>query len=253
MVCLLPLLLLTTSASALYATSDFHKRDKAPPKNFGVVLFRAMEIQDMWAPLDPLQIWAHNAQMNLFLLAETLDPVTSEPAAAGMNPFNSSFWPTVQPSHTFASNPALDVLIVPGGPGVRMADPTVITDYIARTYPTLQYLITICTGAGLAAKAGVLDGRFATTNKRAWATITAMGPNVKWTAPARYVVDGNVWSSSGVTAGIDLVHAFITEVWSKENSTFLQGLTEYKPNGQCYDPFSAEFNVGAQYHLPNCP
>ena len=170
--------------------------------NYGIVLFRAADLQDIYNSLAVLQMVAHlGFQLNLFMLSETLDLITTETTMASMNPANSSFWPKIVPEHTFAEEPDLDVLIVPGGPGVRAPDTTVLTNYIARTYPSLQYLITICTGAGLAAKSGVLNGRRATTNKKAWAEITKMGPLVKWVSPARWVVDGNIWTSSGVSLG----------------------------------------------------
>ena len=116
-----------------------------------------------------------------------------------MNSKNSSFWPKILPTHTFATAPELDVLLVPGGAGVRAPDVKNITDFIADRYPSLEYLITVCTGAGLAAKSGVLDGRRATTNKSAWSTVTAWGPNVNWIRQARWVVDGNIWTASGVS------------------------------------------------------
>lgn len=168
-------------------------------KNWGVVLFRAFDGQDIFGPLDALQLLAFQRQMNLYLIAETFDPVTSEPASAAMNSKNSSFWPIILPTHTFANAPELDVLFVPGGAGVRAPDVKNITDFIADRYPSLEYLITVCTGAGLAAKSGVLDGRRATTNKSAWSTVTAWGDNVDWIRQARWVVDGNIWTSAGVS------------------------------------------------------
>lgn len=163
------------------------------------MLFRAFDGQDIFGPLDALQLLAFQRQMNLYLIAETLDPVTSEPASAAMNARNSSFWPVILPTHTFANAPELDVLLVPGGAGVRAPDVKNITDFIAERYPSLEYLITVCTGAGLAAKSGVLDGRRATTNKSAWSTVTAWGPNVDWVRQARWVVDGNIWTAAGVS------------------------------------------------------
>lgn len=135
---------------------------------------------DVFGPLEVLQNLAFETHLELALLARTLEPVTTEPSYAGMNKHNSSFWPRVLPTHTFADSPALDVLVVPGGLAARSPDLDPELAYIRDVFPSLQYLITICTGAGIAAKAGVLDGYRATTNKAAWEETTAMGPNVKW-------------------------------------------------------------------------
>ena len=72
------------------------------------------------------------------------------------------------------------MLLVPGGAAARSPDLGTEIEFIRAVFPKLQYLITICTGAGIAAQAGVLDGRRATTNKAAWGVITAMGREVRW-------------------------------------------------------------------------
>ncbi|GAW15760.1 hypothetical protein ANO14919_051800 [Xylariales sp. No.14919] len=214
------------------------------PKNFGVVIFRGMVLQDMVGVVDPLQILAHEFPMNLYLLAETLDPVTTEPGSPAMNAHNSSFWPTINPTHTFATAPDdMEVLIVPGGPGVRAPDVSPITDFIRDRYPKLRYLFSICTGGGLVAKSGVLDGRKATTNKEGWSTITSYGPNVKWVSPARWVVDGNIWSSSGSTASLDIVFAWIKYIYGEKWAETVMAKAEYVPRPQDFDPFAAKFNI----------
>jgi putative intracellular protease/amidase len=178
-----------------------------------------MLMQDMTGVVDPLQILSHQFPMNLYILASTLDPVTTEPGSAAMNTHNSSFWPTINPTHTFATAPDdIEVLIVPGGPGVRAPDVSPMTDFIRDRYPKLRYLLTVCTGAGLAARSGVLDGRRATTNKKAWDSITAYGPNTTWVSPARWVVDGNIWTSSGVR--LFLFHLLISFFVSGFSSLF---------------------------------
>jgi putative intracellular protease/amidase len=62
-------------------------------------------------------------------------------------------------------------------------------DYIREVYPSLQYIVSVCTGSTLLARAGILDGKRATTNKKNWTWAVATGPKVKW-VPGRWVVDG---------------------------------------------------------------
>ncbi|KAK4164995.1 class I glutamine amidotransferase-like protein, partial [Cladorrhinum sp. PSN259] len=218
-----------------------------PPVHFGVVLFRAFELLDIYGPLDILQLLAHNRYLTLSLLARSLDPVTTKPIGPTMNPYQSDFWPSITPSHTFAHPPKdLEVLIVPGGPGARSSDLQPEIDFIRKAFPRLRYLITICTGAGIAAQSGVLDGYRVTTNKKAWYTVIEMGPNVKWTVPARWVDDGKVWSSSGVTAGMDLFYAFLKAKYPNGTALAEQfgDITEFKPiTNSTYDPWAEKFNI----------
>ncbi len=183
--------------------------------------------------------------MNLSIIASTLDPVSTKVRSATMNPHNSTFSESVVPTHTFAQPPAsLDVLIVPGGLGTRAPDLQDMIAYIKGTYPQLKYLISVCTGAGLLARAGVLDGKRATTNKRAWEATTALGPKVNWVAKARWVEDGNIWTSSGVSAGIDLIFAFIEKVYGSEIATTIANVLEYDRHlDSSWDPFAELYDL----------
>ncbi|KAF9784823.1 hypothetical protein IL306_007030 [Fusarium sp. DS 682] len=211
-------------------------------RNVGVVLFQALDMIDVFGPLDPLQILSLSVQqLNLHLIAETPDPVSTAPLA--MNKFNSSFFPTIPPTNTFDDDLDLDLLIVPGGPGARNPNLGAVTGYITKMYPKVKVLMTICTGAGVAARSGVLDRHLATTNKNAWATIKEMGPKVNWVSPARYVIDGKVWSSSGVTSGLDLIFAFIGTFWGPEQSERIASIVEHVPRVATDDPFSKHFNI----------
>ncbi|GKU00453.1 dj-1 family protein [Fusarium langsethiae] len=220
-------------------------------RNVGVVLFQAFDMMDVFGPLDPLQLISLGVQkLNLHLIAETLDPVTTAPVA--MNKFDSSFFPIVPPTNTFDDDLDLDLLIVPGGAGARNPSLQAVTSYIAKMYPKVKILMTICTGAGVAARSGVLDGHMATTNKNAWATMKEMGPKVNWVSPARYVIDGKLWSSSGVTSGLDLIFAFITTFWGKEQSERLAGMAEHVPRDATDDPFAKHYNITPTEAQP-CP
>ena len=182
-------------------------------QNYGVVLYPGFELMDAFGPIDLLQLMSRLEQeMNLYLIAETLEPVSTNMVTAQQqsNTSQSNFGPTASPTNTFSDDLDLDVLIVPGGPGVRATDEELrpVMQYLKKMFPKVKVFMTICTGSGLAARTGLLDGWMATTNKHAWKQMTSYGPGVKWISPARFVVDGKVWTSSGVSAISSLCHFF---------------------------------------------
>lgn len=180
-----------------------------PPKNWAVALFESFDSIDVFGPLNPLWYLAFSLQLNLALIAPTISPVWVQPVDPSLNKQNSSFWFSVNPTHTYDNPPEdIEVLLIPGGPGASLGNVDQTIDFVKKTYPNLRYLITTCTGSGIAARAGVLDGKRATTNKKAWADVIAMGPHVKWVSPARWTVDGNIWTSSGVSILSCIVYSF---------------------------------------------
>ncbi|KAH8594537.1 class I glutamine amidotransferase-like protein [Bisporella sp. PMI_857] len=212
--------------------------------NIGFVLFPGFELLDVTGPLDALNLLSFNHTLNLSLIASTLEPLNNKvrmPTSA-----NSSFGVSIVPTHTFATAPELDVLMIPGGAGTRapVSELQEIFDFVRVRYPTLKYLITVCTGAGIAARAGVLDGRYATTNKRAWAQTTALGPNVNWVAVARWVEDGNIITTSGVSAGIDGTFGWIRKVYGEEVAEVVSQWMEYtRATDWRDDPFAGLYGL----------
>jgi transcriptional regulator GlxA family with amidase domain len=188
------------------------------PHRFGMIVYPGFQNLDVFGPIDALFFPALDHPINLSMIAYTLDPVSS--LIPQMTNIGSTWATTVVPTHTFANPPKdLDVLFIPGGLGNRILSEdhlASLTGYISNVYPSLKYVISVCTGSGLAARSGILDGRNATSNKRAWKEMTPLGPKTNWIAKARWVVDGNVWTASGVTAGIDATFAWIEEVYGKE-------------------------------------
>lgn len=215
------------------------------PKSFGYLLFPGFQALDVFGPIDALNLLSWGQEnMTLAMLARTLEPVSTVVTNRKYNRFNSTFGQQVLPSHTFSDAPRLDVLIVPGGIGTQADDVGAEIDFIRRSYPSLQYLITVCTGAGLAARAGVLDGRNATTNKADWALTTALGPRVHWISHARWVHDGNVWTSSGVSAGIDVLFAWMEAVFGDATATGVANSLEYERHlNASWDPFADLYNL----------
>ncbi|MEA2586568.1 MAG: hypothetical protein QOF33_4653 [Thermomicrobiales bacterium] len=111
----------------------------------------------------------------------------------------------VQPHHTLADHPPLDILVVPGGYGTRreLSNPVVL-DWIAAQDKQTSLTASVCTGAFLLAADGLLDGKRATTH---WASIDWLRehyPAIDVRADERVVDEGHIVTSAGVSAGIDM-------------------------------------------------
>ncbi|KAJ5930003.1 hypothetical protein N7466_005496 [Penicillium verhagenii] len=208
----------------------------APPLRLGVALFPGFQALDVFGPLDYLNGLSKTESLTLAVISSTLEPVST-----AVSKFPNAITQSVVPTHTFAAAPPLDVLLVPGGLGTRGDSPLIeeVITFIQDTYPKLRYLITVCTGAGLAARAGVLDGKKATTNKKAWYETVALRSQVEWVSHARWVADGNIWTSSGVSAGMDATLAWIAEVFGEKTATDIANGNEYtRQEDSSIDPFA---------------
>ncbi|MGA9874975.1 MAG: helix-turn-helix domain-containing protein [Solirubrobacteraceae bacterium] len=128
-------------------------------------------------------------------------------------PLRTSSGLEIVPHGDFARTPArLDTLIVPGGLGTREAgaDPPTL-EWIARTSARSRRTASVCTGAFLLAAAGLLDGRRATTHWAAAEELARRHPAVRVDPEPIFLRDGDVWTSAGVTAGMDLALALVEE------------------------------------------
>jgi len=111
----------------------------------------------------------------------------------------------------------IDIFIIPGGMGTRKeVDNVLLIDFIRNISITSKYVLTICTGSALLAKTGLLDNRKATSNKRAFDWVIGNGKNVNWIKHARWTVDDKYYTSSGVSAGMDMTLGFLCDLHGLE-------------------------------------
>ncbi|KAI1268167.1 class I glutamine amidotransferase-like protein [Xylariaceae sp. FL1019] len=206
-----------------------------PVTRFGLVLFPGFQALDVFGPIDALNILSGTRPLTLSVIAAALDPVPTK-----LEGSSTRIGQTVVPTHTFDDCPEdIEVLLVPGGQGTRVepiAAPA--REFVKKMYPRLRYLLTVCTGSVLVAQTGLLDGRRATSNKRRMAQAITEVPRVQWVRKARWVVDGNIWTSSGISAGTDMMYAFIADQYGEETAKELAHNAEYIRN---MDPDDDQF------------
>ncbi|KAH7233245.1 class I glutamine amidotransferase-like protein [Fusarium tricinctum] len=209
----------------------------APPTKFAVALFPGFQALDVFGPLDTLNYMSKRQHLELSLLHTSLEPVSTLLKDGTSGRIGQSIIPT----HTYETAPDdIEVLLVPGGMGARDANNVKsVREFVKERYPKLKFLLTVCTGSAIVAQSGVLDGKEATSNKRSFDWVQSQGPDVKWVRKARWVVDGNVWTSSGITAGIDMIYAFIADQYGQELADDTAKGSEYVRNTDSKeDPFA---------------
>jgi transcriptional regulator GlxA family with amidase domain len=194
----------------------------------GVLLFPGFELLDVFGPLEAFGIRPAQEHFDTVLVAEKAGVVASAQGPGGVAAID------------FGDSRHLDLILVPGGVGTRreIANPTLL-EWIRRRSAEAELVMSVCTGAGLLAGAGVLDGRRATTNKFAFQWPVEQGPRVEWVKEARWVEDGKFFTSSGVSAGIDMALAAIGRLVSKDLAEQIATLMEYDwHRDPHWDPFA---------------
>jgi len=122
----------------------------------------------------------------------------------------------------------VNVLLIPGGMGTRTEiDNRWFIEKLKRLAFISRYVLTVCTGSALLAKTGLLDGRKATSNKRSLKWVESVSDQVYWIKQARWVVDDKYYTSSGISAGIDMTLGFISDIFGMEKAEEIAFRIEY--------------------------
>jgi len=193
----------------------------------GILVFEGAEELDFVGPWEMLAMWGKVAAgPECVLVAERMAPVV---CAKGLS---------VNPGASFHTCPPLDFLIVPGGQGTRTeVSNQALTGFIAQTATSCKAVLSICTGSFLLHASGVLAHRRATTHWASLDRLRALG-DVQ-VEEARFVQDGDIWTSAGVSAGIDMTLAFIASYAGEEVAGLVQSRAEYYPSETRYGSFAA--------------
>lgn len=186
---------------------------------YGLLIFEDAEELDFAGPWE-----VFTASSMLRDQADTAVLIAEQPGAVRCNKGMR-----VLPDHTLEDHPALDVLLVPGGGGTRreVSNP-VLMEWIRDTAATASWTTGVCTGALLLHEAGPARGRRVATHCLFEDALEARG-DITVVRDARYVVDGSLVTSQGVSAGIDMALWLVGRLHGRDHARAVRRYIQYEP------------------------
>ncbi|BBA68813.1 DJ-1/PfpI family protein [Geobacter sulfurreducens] len=219
---------------------EFHPTQAPTQKTIGVLIFPGFEMLDAYGPMEmwgnlkhiPAAVWG-GEEKRVSVRIVTIS------AKRGDVPSNQG--PKTVAEFGYDDTPHLNYLLVPGGLGaIPLVRDQATLNWLRARAGKAELVMSVCNGASLLAAAGILDNRPATTNKMFWSKSIEPGPKVKWVKKARWVDDGTVVTSSGISAGMDMSLAVIGRLYGKDVAAWLERFTEYDAHRDpSWDPFAA--------------
>lgn len=186
-----------------------------------LAMFAGVEELDLVGPWEVLATWSlqwPDDDVSVFTMAAAPEPVR---CARGMR---------IVPDHTHADAPEFDILVYPGGRGTRpqLGDESVRA-FVRAAASRASILTSVCTGALVYADAGLLDGRPATTHYASLDLLATLGRDIDVRRDDRFVDDGNIITSAGVSAGIDMALHLVARLHSPQRAREVRRHIQYDP------------------------
>ncbi len=210
--------------------------DTSTPLQVGVALYDNVEMLDTFGPLEMLSMLGVE-RCEIHMLSQSGGLVACAMGSSG------AYGPKID-SKPFDDSPALDLLLVPGGFGTftELENPDYL-DYLRARDADTPIIASVCTGSALLAKAGLLNGIAATSNKQFFNLAVAQSEATDWRAEARWVDTGHIVTSSGVSAGTDMTLAIMARVFDDETAETAAIAAEWNWHRDAdVDPFTEHLN-----------
>lgn len=195
-------------------------------KTLAAFVFPGFETLDYFGPIEMLGGFGN--EIDIITVAKGSDPA---PSVHGQR---------ILIDKTIAEKSDYDLLLIPGGDSaLKVAEDEELMQWIRDASTNAERVMAVCTGTVLLGMTGVLDGRKATTNKLDFAETIPLAPNVDWVKEARWVQDGKFFTSSGVSAGMDMALAVMADLFGMAVADGLALTCEYEwQKDASRDPFA---------------
>jgi transcriptional regulator GlxA family with amidase domain len=187
--------------------------------NVAIELWDGVEELDFAGPYEVLTAWARDSER----------PITVRTVADSTEPIRCSHGLRVVPDVNWEEVGELDLFVLPGGDSRPLVADELFLQRVRDLAASGTLMTSVCTGALVYAKAGLLDGRPATTHWSALERLADYGNDVRVDADARFVDDGNVVTAAGVSAGIDMALHLVARLESVERAQGVRRYIQYDP------------------------
>lgn len=198
-------------------------------KCFAFLTFEGLEELDLVGPWEMAGMWRdHENGPEIITVGPRIGTITCSKGLC------------MQVKYDYFNCPSIDYLLIPGGKGadfLRYSEATI--QFIRRQSRHCDYLLSVCTGLFILCETGLLKGKSVTTYHLAKEELKKYS-DIQLIS-ARYHRDGQIWSSAGISAGIDMMLAFIAYIAGEETAGHIQYLTEYYPEQKYYPLYHAPF------------
>jgi transcriptional regulator GlxA family with amidase domain len=190
-------------------------------RHIGILLFDGVEELDAVGPYEVLAFWTQSRPKDGYTVSTFSIDGANVKAAKGM---------VLGAQHSLADLPAMDILLHPGGRGTRrlMRDADHL-DWVRHTHESVTLMTSVCTGSLVFAAAGLLSGRPATTYWSAMDTLLELDPSIQPRPDDRYVDDGDIITSAGVSAGIDMALHLVRRLAGEDRAIEVKRGIQYDP------------------------
>ena len=189
-------------------------------RNAAILIFDDVEVLDFAGPFEVFSVTnelSDYSLLNVYTVAGKKAPVT---ARNGLS---------VNPDYSMNEAPQPDILIIPGGSGTRpLLQQQDILSWIMHSAHTAEKVLSVCTGALLLAKVGLLDGLKSTTHHSAFELLGEIAPDTEIIREVRFVDNGNVITAAGISAGIDMSLYVVEMLYGKETARNTAEYMEYR-------------------------
>ncbi len=189
-------------------------------RNVAILIFDEVEVLDFCGPFEVFGVTGYK---------DGTEPFNVYTVAEGPGPLIARNGLSINPAYTIADCPRPDILVVPGGLGTRKEmDNPVLREWIEDRAKEAELTLSVCTGALMLAKAGLLEGLSATTHHDGMELLKELAPDATVEEEERFVDNGRIVLSAGISAGIDTSLHVVAKLLGTEQALDTARYMEYE-------------------------